>query len=73
MRRPKEPPKRTTRLNIEAQYLPPKACFVRYHTPESTLANLRWQRKGPPYIKRGSRILYPRAEFEAWLASQRVL
>ncbi|MBI5018479.1 MAG: helix-turn-helix domain-containing protein [Deltaproteobacteria bacterium] len=60
------------RTTPEAEYLPPKACSALFSTPESTLANLRWQRRGPPYIKRGSRILYPRADFERWLESQRI-
>ncbi len=60
------------KLNPTAEYLPPKAIFARYHVPESTLANTRWKGRGPVYVKRGSRILYPRADFEQWLDGQRV-
>lgn len=34
-----------------------------------TLANWRVQKKGPPYVKLGSKVLYPIEQLEAWEAS----
>lgn len=38
---------------------------------EKTLAQWRSQGKGPPFLKIGGRILYARADLDAWLASCR--
>lgn len=35
-----------------------------------TLDQWRSQGKGPPYLKFGGRIYYPRAEFETWVREQ---
>ncbi len=41
--------------------------------PETTLAQWRSQRRGPPYIKLESRLVrYRRAHLEGWLARQTV-
>ncbi len=33
---------------------------------KGTLSNWRSQGKGPPFVKMGSRVLYPIAKLEAW-------
>ncbi len=43
-----------------------------YSIPVGTLANLRSQRKGPRYFKRGRRITYFIEDVEAWLRAQPV-
>lgn len=42
------------------------------HTNERTLANWRCKRKGPPFVKVGSSVLYPRDRLDAWLAERLV-
>lgn len=43
----------------ECAYLTAKQLAERWHLNEQTLANWRHARRGPRYIKVGSRILYP--------------
>lgn len=45
------------------------APLIRYSV--KTLANLRSKGGGPPYYKRGSRILYEKHECLAWVQAQR--
>ena len=44
----------------------------RYGLNRGTLANLRNQKKGPPYLKVGRKVLYRVTDFEAWLFSEPV-
>jgi hypothetical protein len=37
-----------------------------------TLANWRSQRRGPPFVKVGSKVLYPVPDLEAWERQQMV-
>lgn len=46
------------------------AEFLR--TTTGTLANLRCEGTGPPYLKIGRRILYEASELEAWLRQYRI-
>lgn len=46
--------------------LTPKELADRWHYSTSTLANMRTDGDGCPYIKFGRRILYPLAEVEAY-------
>jgi hypothetical protein len=39
--------------------------------PPKTLENWRSIKKGPPYYKLGSRVVYDDAETDAWLAAHR--
>lgn len=39
------------------------------HRSEQTLANWRWQGKGPRYTGRGRGLLYDWADVDEWLAS----
>ena len=40
-------------------------------TSRRTVIRWRVERKGPAYIKAGQRVLYRRADVEAWLESRR--
>lgn len=48
--------------------LTPKALAERWDNSHKvgTLANWRAQKKGPPYIKRGAKVLYPLEQLVAW-------
>ena len=39
---------------------------------KQTLHNWRYERKGPPYYKCGSRVLYKTSELNAYLNSRRI-
>ncbi|MGH3522270.1 MAG: helix-turn-helix domain-containing protein [Mycobacterium sp.] len=39
--------------------------------PKETLRYWRWQGEGPPWFKLGRRVVYDRAEFEAWIEAQK--
>lgn len=39
----------------------------------ATLSKLRVRGEGPRYLKLGSRVLYPAAELDAWVASKPLL
>lgn len=43
----------------ETLYLTSKELAQRWRLSEQTLANWRHARRGPPYIRIGSRVLYP--------------
>jgi hypothetical protein len=55
------------------KYITPDELVVRWAGvyKKGTLANQRSQHpeKHPPFIKRGSKVLYPVAELEAWEAA----
>jgi hypothetical protein len=38
----------------------------RWNLSPRTLENLRWKRKGPPYLKLGGRVVYPLDDVEAY-------
>jgi hypothetical protein len=38
----------------------------RWNLSPRTLENLRWKRKGPPYLKLGARIVYRLEDIEAY-------
>jgi hypothetical protein len=50
----------------------PEQAAERYGINKGTLANLRNQKKGCPYLKIGRKVLYPVKDFEAWLFSNPV-
>ena len=58
---------RMNTVNIEKSFLTAcEAAHLGGFAP-GTLANMRHQKKGCAFYKRGSKVLYDRAEFEAWL------
>lgn len=51
----------------------PREVSQIYGIPEGSLANLRWQRKGPRFYRRGRGVVYFFADIEKWLRSAPVL
>ena len=54
-----------------AKYLTEKAAAKRLRVKPGTLANWRWRKYGPPYIKVGRKVEYHVDDIEAWKADQR--
>lgn len=58
------------------ELLTPKQVHAEYGFSPSLLANYRWQRVGPAYIKttpgRAGRVKYRRSAIEQWLSEQTV-
>lgn len=50
----------------EDAYLTPKKLAHRWRLNHQTLANWRMAKEGPPYIKIGARVLYPREGVQAY-------
>jgi predicted DNA-binding transcriptional regulator AlpA len=50
-------------------YMTPREVTEDLQVPESTLAQWRWLKKGPPWIKVGRHVRYPRSGYRAWLAA----
>lgn len=57
-----------TRENSE--HLTPEFIAARIHKSVGTLANWRSQGTGPPYMKAGGTVLYPRDSYFAWETKQ---
>lgn len=58
-------------MPVAQKVITPDDLVVRWggsHT-KGTLANWRSQKKGPPFIKRGAKVLYPLDRLEAWEAA----
>ena len=51
----------------------PAEVSSKYGIPLGTLANLRYQKRGPKYFRRGRSVHYFFADVEAWLKSDPVL
>ena len=60
-------------IKEERKALTTKEVSEVYPTDQGTLANLRWQKKGPKYYKIGRKVLYRPEDIEAWLFSHPVL
>jgi hypothetical protein len=50
----------------------PKELAQEFELSEARLADLRSQRKGPPYFKFGG-IWYPKTEFDEWIKKQMII
>lgn len=50
----------------------PQEISAVFGIPAGTLANLRSQKRGPKYYKRGRRVIYFIQDIEQWLKSQPV-
>ncbi len=58
---------------MQKRFLTPKEVEKIYGINRRTLANWRWAKKGPTYIKLGSRrVLYPVKALEEWIQSNAV-
>jgi predicted DNA-binding transcriptional regulator AlpA len=53
-------------------YLSPSEVSERYGIPEQTLANWRYQGRGPAFIKLGGLVRYSDADLTAWEDAHRV-
>lgn len=55
-------------MGQESKFLTPAQVVERWSNAVTTgtLANWRSHKKGPPFQKRGSRVLYPREALEQW-------
>jgi len=53
-------------------YYPTKAPELRQIATEQTLTQWRYQKRGPAYVKSGSRILYKGEDLLSWLEASRV-
>ncbi len=62
-----------TPLSIRRRAGTPKEMSQIYGIPLGTLANLRYQKRGPKYFRRGRGVLYFFSDFESWLKSNPVL
>jgi hypothetical protein len=51
-------------------YMDDDECADQLRVRTITLAKWRWQRKGPPFIKLGRKILYDRVLVKNWVAAQ---
>lgn len=51
---------------VERAYLTSKEVADRWRLSDQTLANWRHAGKGPPFIRVGSRVLYPIEGINAW-------
>ena len=54
------------------EYMTAEEVAERLRIKKGTLANWRNQRVGPGFMKFGTRVLYPRADVEAWEKAHRV-
>lgn len=54
-----------------AEYVDRKTASAISSVPIATLATLKSRGGGPPFIKRGSKVLYKRSDLIAWLESGR--
>jgi hypothetical protein len=59
-------------MSIVKKSATPEMICDLFSIPVGTLANMRSQRKGPRYFKRGRRVTYFIEDVEAWLRSQPV-
>ncbi|MEA3428283.1 MAG: helix-turn-helix domain-containing protein [Thermodesulfobacteriota bacterium] len=53
--------------NFSQKALSPKEAAVRYSICPGTLANMRFQKKGPRFFKVGRKVLYKPQDIENWL------
>ena len=52
--------------------LTPKMVEERFQIPVGTLANMRWQGRGPEYVKMGRKVLYRFDDLQEYFAQRRV-
>jgi predicted DNA-binding transcriptional regulator AlpA len=54
-----------------ANVLTPDEISTSYKISKRTLENWRRKGSGPPWIRLGRQVRYPRSGFEAWINAQR--
>lgn len=55
-----------------SEWLKPKAVAEELDVSERTLADWRYEGRGPAYIREGRVVRYRRADLERWATSRRV-
>lgn len=70
----RQKPKPATPIDLDADYLTPEGAGKVVHLSPRTLEGMRHRGDGPPFAKLGAgqsaRILYRRADLDAWVASR---
>jgi len=56
---------------VEHEFLTPKECAEYRRCSERNQDRERAEGRGPPYVRDGRRILYPRADVDRYLAAHR--
>ena len=59
--------KKVTDAKSIKKYLTPKQVEKIYGLTEKWLANMRWQKRGIPYLKVGSKVLYRLEDIEDFI------
>ena len=58
---------------MDKRFLNPRQVEEIYGLNRRTLANLRWLKRGPAYLKLGKQVLYPIDEIERWIKKHGIL
>lgn len=61
----------TRKISSSSQYIDSKDFEERYALPKGTAAQLRFNGRGPTFIRLGSRVRYDVADLQAWEATQK--
>lgn len=61
----------TRKSESSARYIDSKGFEERYGLPKGTAAQLRFNGRGPTFIRLGSRIRYDVKDLEAWETAQK--
>lgn len=60
-------------MKEEEKILTPQDVSNYYKTPVGTLANWRWRRVGPKYLKCGRKVFYDKKDVDSFFHSNPVL
>jgi hypothetical protein len=63
----------TAGIQETQHYLTAEQLAARHHSTVQAVYQRRWRGEGPPCIKVGKKLLFPRAELERWERKQSVL
>jgi predicted DNA-binding transcriptional regulator AlpA len=56
--------------SVQEEYLKDEQVAEEFQVSVATLANWRYLRTGPPFVKLGHAVRYRRSDLEAWVAEQ---
>lgn len=56
----------------EVDYYTTEELAIKMRVASQTLRHWRMKREGPPWVRFGRRVLYPRDGFATWAAAQEV-
>lgn len=57
---------------MEPEYLSPKEVEAMFSISEKTLAQWRWQKRGPDFVKYGGKVLYKVSDLRDFFENYRV-